>query len=252
MLTSYNVALCRYQNKVPQAWLAKSYPSLQPLASFVSDLVARMEMFHTWIQRGPPANFWLTGFFFTHAFLTGVKQNYARNHRLAIDVVDFHFECLPEGDAVCASADGAYVHGLFLEGARWNDAVGELDESHPKVCCLCSYRMQPVRVCLWYTPGGAPRSRGASRRAGLEQQVAVAVQVLISAAPTILFKPCDTSCMPVVPHYECPLYRTPERRGVLATTGHSTNFVMMLRLPSSEAQAHWIRRGVAALLSPPE
>ena len=74
-------------------------------------------------------------------------------------------------------------------------------------------------------------------------------KVLCSKAPVILFKPILADQIPEKKNYKCPLYRTAERRGVLATTGHSSNFVLDIRFPSMCSEDHWIRRGVAALLS---
>ena len=49
--------------------------------------------------------------------------------------------------------------------------------------------------------------------------------------------------------YNCPLYKVESRQGTLSTTGHSTNFVMYIELPSKELEDTWIRGGVAAFLS---
>ncbi|GIL57585.1 hypothetical protein Vafri_12790 [Volvox africanus] len=80
-------------------------------------------------------------------------------------------------------------------------------------------------------------------------------QRLCESQPKVLFVPGPVMWLRPRPaeqrhdylHYDCPLYRTADRRGVLATTGHSTNFVMFVKLPTDMPPSHWIMRGVALL-----
>ena len=71
--------------------------------------------------------------------------------------------------------------------------------------------------------------------------------VLHSKAPTFWFKPRKADEIEQNARYDCPCYRTAERRGTLATTGHSTNFIMHVKIPTKEPAEHWIKRGVALL-----
>ena len=72
-------------------------------------------------------------------------------------------------------------------------------------------------------------------------------KILFTELPTLWLRPTKLSDLEEPPHYNCPLYKTSDRRGTLSTTGHSTNFVMYLNLPSDRPADHWIRRGVAGL-----
>lgn len=59
-------------------------------------------------------------------------------------------------------------------------------------------------------------------------------KVLFAKLPYIFLIPCHNNDVKDYSHYNCPIYKTSVRKGVLATTGHSNNFIMYMKLASSK------------------
>lgn len=59
-----------FDNSVPLSWADVGFLSLKPLASWMGELLERIEFMNKWIDGGVPACYWISGFFFPQAFLT--------------------------------------------------------------------------------------------------------------------------------------------------------------------------------------
>ena len=134
--------------KIPQEWEAAGYPCLKPLAAWTEDFALRIECLDKWLCQGPPSGFWLPGFFFPQGFMTAVKQQYSREHKIAIDNLVVACDVLPEAfdaDMTPSAAYGVHIYGLYLEGARFDRETGMLAESIPSVL----FDVVPV---IWLKP----------------------------------------------------------------------------------------------------
>jgi len=197
-------------NKIPEPWMGVSYPSLKPMSSYFDDFLGRWKFMQQWVNTGIPHVFWFSAYFFQQAFLTGVLQNFARQDKIPIDRVVWNFEVMKRsfGNDEHPSK-GAYVNGMFMAGARWDDDAMVVEDSFPKV--------------LW------------------------------DDFPTMWFKPVEIEQDSIEKDkmYMCPIYKTSDRKGVLSTSGHSSNFIMYVAISHSctghHCETFWTKRGVALI-----
>jgi len=68
---------------------------------------------------------------------------------------------------------------------------------------------------------------------------------LYTTMPPIWLKTVKDRVNPADGFYMCPCYKILTRAGLLSTTGHSTNFIQYMEVPSDQKQEHWINRSVA-------
>uniref|UniRef100_A0A4X2K3Y2 AAA+ ATPase domain-containing protein n=1 Tax=Vombatus ursinus TaxID=29139 RepID=A0A4X2K3Y2_VOMUR len=120
---------------VPDTWLRLAYPSTFGLAQWFSDLLLRCRELDTWTQDlVMPAVVWLSGFFNPQSFLTAVMQSMARKNEWPLDKMCLTVDVTKKTkeDYGHPPREGAYIHGLFMEGARWDVQAGTVVEARLK------------------------------------------------------------------------------------------------------------------------
>merc|ERR1712066_521549 len=120
---------------IPARWEKKAYPSMLGLSAWFSDLLLRIKDLETWTgDFNLPNTVWLGGLFNPQSFLTAVMQQMSRKNEWPLDKMFIQCDVTKKNkdDFNTPPREGAYIHGLFMEGARWDTQTSCVSESRLK------------------------------------------------------------------------------------------------------------------------
>lgn len=105
-------------------WEKNAWPSMKTLGPQFNDLLRRVEQLTGWTADAvTPMSTWISGLFNPMAFLVAVQQVMARSTKQALDntTIETHMTTFLDPTQITGDypVDGMYMHGLFMEGARW-------------------------------------------------------------------------------------------------------------------------------------
>jgi len=137
-------------NRVSESWQKVAYPSLKSLRAWFTDLIARVRQLVAWTgERSLLKSVWISGLFNPMAFLIAVTQVTARERSLPLDHMTNRTTFLntkDPSDVVGLPPSGVHIHGLFMEGASWEEGKGD-GEGY----IFDSKMKELTRRCRWRT-----------------------------------------------------------------------------------------------------
>jgi dynein heavy chain len=211
------LSLCR--------WEQLAWPSRKRLQSEFLDMLARVEQLRQWTDNmKTPISVWLSGLFNPTSYLTAIMQVTSRKNELPLDkmTIETHITMYTSPDKVSDleyPSDGMFIHGLYLEGARWPsmdeiENVEQIDE----------------------VPCGGHLFDGR-----LKELLPVVPVVYVKAVPVQdSWEPSAVGYLRHVDHiYECPVYITSMRGGT---------YIFLATLETNAPKSKWVLTGTAILM----
>lgn len=124
--------------QVPVIWQNKAYPSLRGLGSWRENLMNRIEQLKNF-EKAPDEDIkmvYINRLFNPQSYLTAIKQIKGSTEGLELNKLTTVTQVTAMAPTEITSPppkrDGAYIFGLFVEGARYDYNTKQLEDSLPK------------------------------------------------------------------------------------------------------------------------
>ena len=204
-------------------WESKAWPSMKNLISQFADMLLRIHQLDSWSkQLITPYSLWLPGLFNPTSYLTAVMQVTARRTGAPLDqmTTETHVTTYVKPSEIdYYPVDGAFVHGMYIEGARWpvGDEMGD-----------------PEMVTGTPTAGYLVDGR-------LKELLPSMPVIYVKAVPVQpTWEPSAVGYLRHLPDiYECPVYITSFR---------GNTYVFLATLKTIDPCSKWVLTGTAILM----
>ena len=113
-------------NRVPEVFRSRANSGMKHLSNWYADLLKRFAHLDEWAAHLTlPVCVWISGLFNPRGFLSVVLQISARKTGVPIDELKFTTDVVKKTkeDLTSVPREGAFIYGLYLEGAGWNSVA---------------------------------------------------------------------------------------------------------------------------------
>ena len=122
---------------LPPGWRRLTPQTQKPLSAWMEFFTKRDNQYKAWKDEGEPMVMWLSGLHIPESYLTALVQQTCREKGWALDRSTLYTKVTKHkvpGDVKKHAKRGKYIHGLYLEGARWD---------HER---MCLYKQKPKEL----------------------------------------------------------------------------------------------------------
>ncbi|XP_017847923.1 dynein heavy chain 10, axonemal [Drosophila busckii] len=131
-----NIANSLFNGLLPAVWSKLAPATCKQLASWLEHLQKRATQYKYWSLSGEPLVMWLSGLHIPQSYLTALVQIACRKNAWPLDrstLFTYVTTYMEPDDVEERPATGCFVHGLYIEGARFDMGTNQLARSEPKI-----------------------------------------------------------------------------------------------------------------------